>query len=101
MRSIAAPASERHLVAALQVQDAARFVRGGDLEAEALDDLARLADLLRRCSRRGGRVPIHKQSSSPTRTLPPMAAAIAAIVVPVHGFETPICAYAAMGIGPI
>src|SRR3954471_21751256 len=37
---------EIHPVAALELQDLAGLVRGRDLEAEALDDLARLHDLL-------------------------------------------------------
>src|SRR4029079_5018245 len=40
-------ASEIHLVAALERQDFARLVGRGDFEAEALDDLAHLGDLLR------------------------------------------------------
>src|SRR6266536_3169899 len=59
--------SEPDLVAALEREDLARFVRAGELEPEALDDLASLPG------------PIHSESSSPTRTLPPMAAAMAAI----------------------
>src|SRR3974390_2254299 len=38
---------EIHLVAALKRQDLARFIGRGDFEAEALDDLAHLGDLLR------------------------------------------------------
>src|SRR5256885_3043173 len=39
--------SEIHLVAALEHQDFARLIGRRDLEAEALDDLTRLGDLLR------------------------------------------------------
>src|SRR3954471_8845828 len=39
--------SKIHAVAALELQDLAGLVRGRDLEAEALDDLARLHDLRR------------------------------------------------------
>src|SRR5262245_14019616 len=38
--------SERHLVAALQLQDFAGLVATCDVEAQAFDDLAHLADLL-------------------------------------------------------
>src|ERR1044072_9212064 len=37
--------SETHLAAALEHQDLARLVRGGDLQSQPLDDLPHLGDL--------------------------------------------------------
>jgi hypothetical protein len=63
-------ASHFQLVAALQVENLAGFVRSRDLKPEAFDDLAGERDLL------GvrGRHPAGVAHSEPTRTLPPIAA---------------------------
>ena len=71
----AVPRSERDLVAALQRQHRPRLVRGGDFERQILEDRADAADLVGIALASLPR-PSHSESSSPTRTLPPMIAPI-------------------------
>jgi hypothetical protein len=51
-----------------------RIIGHGNLQAQALNDLAHLANLLRIRAFDSARVPaaIQNESSSPTRTLPPV-----------------------------